>query len=75
MSRQVGFVWCFSPFARQVRVDPGPYVSKTDQTAQTDRRVENQGRFAPPLGRKLTTRHSKLTSSPDHGGLAGASAP
>jgi hypothetical protein len=40
----------------------GTYGSKTDQTAQTDRRVENQGKFAPPLARTLTTRHSKLTS-------------
>jgi hypothetical protein len=52
----------------------GTYVSKTDQTAQTDRRVENQAKFAPPVGRKLTTQHSKLTSGPDQGGPAGASA-
>jgi hypothetical protein len=75
MSRQVGFVWCFSPFARQVRVDPGLYVSKTDQTAQTDRRVENQRKFAPTLGRKLTTRHPNLTSGADRSGLMGSSSP
>jgi len=75
MRRPIRFVLCLSPVAREIRVDSRPYVSKTDQTAQTDRRIENQGRFAPPLGRKLTTRHSKLTSRPDHGGLAGASAP
>ena len=75
MSRLIAFARRLSPSARGIRVNSEPYVSKTDQTAQTDRRIENQGRFAPPLGRKLTTRHSKLTSGPDHGGLAGASAP
>jgi hypothetical protein len=75
MSRQVGFVWCFSPFARQVRVDLAPYVSKTDQTVQTDRRVENQGKFGPTLGRKLTTRHPSPTSGADRSGLMGASSP
>ena len=75
MSREIGFGCCCSLFARQIRVDSGPYASKTDQTAQTDRRVENQRKFAAPLGRKLTTRHSKLTSGPDHSGLVGASAP
>ena len=74
MSRPIGFERCFSPVARESRVDSEPYASKTDQTAQTDRRAENQGKFAPPLGLKLTTRHSKLTSGPDHSGR-GASAP
>jgi hypothetical protein len=75
MRRPTAFQRRLGPAVREIHVDSGPYVSKTDQTAQTDRRVENQGKFAPPLGRKLTTRHSKLTSSPDNGGLAGASAP
>jgi len=71
MSRPIGFARSLTPVAREIRVDSGPYVSKTDQT---DRRVENQRKFAPPLDRKLTTRHSKLTSRPDHGGPVGASA-
>jgi hypothetical protein len=75
MSRPIGFARSLTPVAREIRVDSGPYVSKTDQTAQTDRRVENQRKFAPPLGRELTTRHSKLTTGSDHGGLAGASVP
>ena len=74
MSRLIAFARRLGLVARKIRVNSGPHVSKTDQTAQTDRRVENQGKFAPPLGRKLTTRHSKLTSGPDHGGLTGASA-
>ena len=75
MSRLIAFARRLSPSARGIRVNSGPYVSKTDQTAQTDRHIENQEKFAPPPGRKLTMRHSKLTRGPDHGGLAGASAP
>jgi hypothetical protein len=75
MSRPIAFARCLNSVAREIRVGSGPYVSKTDQTAQTDRRVENQGKFAPPLVRKLTTLHSKLTNRPDHHGLAGASVP
>jgi hypothetical protein len=75
MSRPIGFARCLTPVAREIRVDSGPYASETDQTAQTDLRVENQGKFGPSLGRKLTTRRSKLTSRADHGGLAGASVP
>ena len=71
MSRPIGFARSHTPVAREIRVESGPYASKTDQT---DRPVENQGKFAPPRGRKLTTRHSKLTSGPDQGGPVGASA-
>src|SRR5918995_390680 len=75
MSRRIAFGRRLSRSACEIWVNSGPYVSKTDQTAQTDRHIENQGKFAPSPGRKLTMRHSKLTSGPDHGGLAGASAP
>jgi hypothetical protein len=74
MSRLIAFARRLSPSARGIRVNSGPYVSETDQTAQTDRRVENQRKFAAPLGRKQTPRHSELTSGPDHSGLVGASA-
>ena len=40
----------------------GTYDSKTDQTAQTDQRIENADRFGAPPGQKLTSRHPKLTS-------------
>ena len=75
MSRPIGFADCFGPVAREIHVDWGPYVSKTDQTDQTDQRAENEGEFALPLGRKLTARHSKLTSRPEHGRLAGVLVP
>jgi hypothetical protein len=75
MSRPIAFALCRGPVARETRVHSGPCVSNTDQTAQTDRRVENQRKFAAPLGRKLTARHSKLTSRPDHGRLAGVLVP
>jgi hypothetical protein len=75
MSCRIGFARSLIPIAREIRVESGPYASKTDQTAQTDRPVQNQGKFARPLGRKLTTRHSKLTSGADRSGLMGASSP
>jgi hypothetical protein len=75
MSRPIAFARCLSFIAREIRVASGPYLSKTDQTAQTDRRVENQGKLAPPLGRKLTIRRPELTSGPDHSSLVGASVP
>jgi hypothetical protein len=46
----------------QVAHPQGAYGSKTDQTAQTDQRVETAGEFGAPPGQKLTSRHSKLTS-------------
>jgi hypothetical protein len=75
MSRPIAFALCPGPVARETRVHSGPYVSKTDQSDQTDRRVENQGKFAAPLGWKLTARHAKLTSRPHHGRLAGVLVP
>ena len=75
MSRPIAFARRLSPIAREIRLNSGPYVSKTDQTAQTDQRIEKHGRFAPLPGRKLTTPHSKLTSGPDRGGLPGSSVP
>ena len=36
--------------------------SKTDQTAQTDRRIEIAKKFRAPPGQKLTRLHQKLTS-------------
>jgi hypothetical protein len=74
MSRPIGFARCFSPVGREIRVHSGIHISKTDQTDQTDRRFENKGEFAPPLGQKLTMRHPKLTGGPDQGSLAAASA-
>ena len=44
----------------------GTYDSKTDQTAQTDQRIENAGKFGAPLGQKPTSRHPKLTSGTAH---------
>jgi hypothetical protein len=40
----------------------GNYDSKTDQTAQTDQRVGNAGKFGAPLDQKPTSPHPKLTS-------------
>ena len=40
----------------------GTYDSKTDQTAQTDQRIEIPGQFVATPGSKPTSRHSKLTS-------------
>jgi hypothetical protein len=40
----------------------GPYVSKTDQTAQTDQRIETIEQFDSPPGHKLTSGGPKLTS-------------
>ena len=40
----------------------GTYDSKTDQTAQTDQRVGNAGKFGAPLDQKPTSPHPKLTS-------------
>ena len=40
----------------------GTYDSKTDQTAQSDQRLENPGKFFAHPGQKLTSRHPKLTS-------------
>ncbi len=53
----------------------GTYDSKTDQTAQSDQRIENEWRFVPSPGWKLTTPHLELTSGPDQGGLTRASVP
>jgi hypothetical protein len=38
------------------------YVSKTDQTAQSDQRSEKAWEFCALLGLELTSRHRKLTS-------------
>ena len=75
MSRPIAFARRLSPIAREIHLNSGPHVSKTDQTAQTDQRIEKHGRFAPLPGRKLTTRRSELTSRPDQGGLPGSSMP
>jgi hypothetical protein len=40
----------------------GTYDSKTDQTAQTDQRVEFARQFDPPPGQKPTSPHPELTS-------------
>ena len=40
----------------------GDYDSKTDQTAQSDQRLENAMKFGAPPGQKLTSPHPKLTS-------------
>ena len=40
----------------------GTYDSKTDQTAQTDRRIETAGEFGASPRPKLTSPHPKLTS-------------
>ena len=65
MSRPIGFARCFSAVAREVRVDSGPYASKTDQTAQTDRRFETKGKFAAIVGQKAKGTLAKLTSQSD----------
>ena len=38
------------------------YDSKTDQTAQSDQRIENAEQFGAPLDQKPTSPHPKLTS-------------
>jgi hypothetical protein len=38
------------------------YDSKTDQTAQSDQRIEIAGQFRAPLHQKPTSPHPKLTS-------------
>jgi len=38
------------------------YDSKTDQTAQTDQRIEIAEEFGTPLALQLTSPHPKLTS-------------
>ena len=38
------------------------YDSKTDQTAQSDQRIEKAGKFRVPAGQELTSPHQKLTS-------------
>jgi hypothetical protein len=40
----------------------GTYDSKTDQTAQTDQRIEIADQFGAPHGLKPTSPHPKLTS-------------
>jgi hypothetical protein len=54
-----------------MRVNSGPYAPETDQTAQTDRGIEKQRKFALFPGQKLTTPQSELTSGPDHGRCKG----
>lgn len=76
MSRQIGSVAQILGLATPgMRVDLKPLVSETDQTAQSDRRVENKGRFAPLPARKPTALHPKLTSGPVQCRLAGAPTP
>jgi hypothetical protein len=41
----------------------GTYDSKTDQTAQTDQRIEDAWRFGATPGQKLIGRHPKLASA------------
>ena len=41
---------------------PGIYVSKTDQTVQTDQCIEITDQFGAPPGQELTSRATKLTS-------------
>ena len=40
----------------------GTYDSKTDQTAQSDQRIEKASKFRAPPGQELTSPHPKLTS-------------
>ena len=40
----------------------GAYDSKTDQTAQSDQRIEIAQQFGASLGQELTSRPPKLTS-------------
>ena len=75
MRRPTAFQRRLGPAVREIRGNSGPHASKTDQPDQTDQYLESPERFGPPPGRKLTTRLSKLTSGPDHGGLTGTSAP
>jgi hypothetical protein len=44
----------------------GTYDSKTDQTAQSDRRIGNSGKFGAPLDQKPTSPHPKLTGGAAH---------
>jgi hypothetical protein len=67
MSRPIACVRRAGLAARKKRVNSGAYVPETDQTAQTDRSIENQRKFALLPGQKLTTPHPELTSEPDHG--------
>jgi hypothetical protein len=46
----------------QIEQLAGPYDSKTDQTAQTDQRLETAGQFSRLLSAELTRRDLKLTS-------------
>jgi hypothetical protein len=46
----------------QIALLTGTHDSKTDQTAQSDQRVGNTGKFGAPPGQKLTSPHQKLTS-------------
>lgn len=75
MSRLTALARRPGPPARAICVNPGPLDSKTDQTAQTDQRVETQGKFGASPGWKPTTPHLKLTSGSDHGDSPGTSAP
>jgi hypothetical protein len=47
-----------APIAQLIGID----VSKTDQTAQSDQRIENAAKFDAGPGQKLTTPYQKLTS-------------
>jgi hypothetical protein len=46
----------------QIAQRVGPYVSKTDQTAQTDQRFEKARESGALFGPELTSHHRKLTS-------------
>lgn len=72
MSRLIALAGRTGLSVRETCKNPGPPASKTDQT---DQQLESQGEFRPIPGRKLTTRHSELTSAPDHGARAGTLAP
>ena len=50
-----------SGFAQIAQLE-GTYDSKTDQTAQSDQRIEKSSKFRAPPGQKPTSPHQKLTS-------------
>jgi hypothetical protein len=75
MSRLVVCARAPGPTARGIRASRVRPVSKTDQSDQTDQRLENQEGFARSTGQKSATRRSKLTNGHHGRGLTGASTP
>jgi hypothetical protein len=66
MTRLIALARCRGAPVAEVCKNPGPPVSKTDQTAQTDRRFETKGKFAAIAGQKAKGTLAKLTSQSDH---------